>query len=101
VKAGQVVKVKVLSIDLARQRVALTMKLHPANNSGGAGARPGVPRPGQSGQQGQPARPGQGAGGGRPGASSASMPRDFGPKQDAAPTNPFAAQLAKLKLKGN
>jgi hypothetical protein len=29
------------------------------------------------------------------------MPREFGPKQDASASNPFAAQLAKLKLKGN
>ncbi|MCU0865557.1 MAG: RNA-binding transcriptional accessory protein [Planctomycetes bacterium] len=96
VKAGQVVKVKVLSIDLARQRVALTMKLHEkveggARPAGGGhgGARPGAPMGGRPGQ-----RPG--GGGGRP---MAPAPREFGPKQDAAATNPLAAQLAKLKLK--
>jgi uncharacterized protein len=100
VKAGQVVKVKVLSVDLARNRVALTMKLHEKVDGGGArggapmGGRPmgGAPRPGQ--------RPGAAPGGQdrRPGAA---MPREFGPKQDAPAANPFAAQLAKLKLKGN
>ena len=105
VKAGQVVKVKVLSVDLARQRVALTMKLHEKVEGGGgaarggaapAGGRPmgGAPRPGQR----PGGAPGQGGQDRRPGAS---MPREFGPKQDAPAANPFAAQLAKLKLKGN
>jgi hypothetical protein len=29
------------------------------------------------------------------------MPREFGPKQDVAANNPFAALLAKGKLKGS
>ncbi len=90
VKAGQVVKVRVLSVDLARQRVALTMKLHARVEAGGA------PR-GSDGGGGAPQR---GGGGGRPGARpGAPAPRDYGPKQDAPASNPFAAQLAKLKLK--
>ncbi|MBL8754102.1 MAG: RNA-binding transcriptional accessory protein [Planctomycetes bacterium] len=99
VKAGQVVKVKVLSVDLARNRVALTMKLH-EKVEGGGGNRGAAPMGGRP--MGGAPRPGGGGGGGggdrRPGAT---MPREFGPKQDAAAANPFAAQLAKLKLKGN
>ncbi len=94
VKAGQVVKVKVLSVDLARQRVALTMKLHEKIEGGGGGGGGGSPR---GGDRAPGARPGQrpGQGGPRPAAPT---PRDFGPKEAAA-NNPFAAQLAKLKLK--
>jgi hypothetical protein len=53
-------------------------------------------RPGQ--------RPGGGYGGGQGGGAqrpAAAMPREFGPKQDAVATNPFAALLAKGKLKGS
>ncbi len=95
VKAGQVVKVKVLSIDLARQRVALTMKLHEKVEGGGNSSR-GTAPVAPSGRSHQ--RPAGGGNDRRPGAA---MPRDFGPKQDAAAANPFAAQLAKLKLKGS
>jgi protein Tex len=104
VKAGQVVKVKVVSVDVPRQRIALTMKLHERIEGGapraaggggsGAGGGGGGPRPGMR----PGARPGSHAGGGdrRPAAPA---PRDFGPKQDAPAANPFAAQLAKIKLK--
>lgn len=84
VKAGQVVVVKVMAVDVARQRIALTMKLHERI---AAGAPPDGSAPRGAGN---PARSG------RP---SAPPPRDFGPKQDAAAANPFAAQLAKLKRK--
>ncbi|MCC7062021.1 MAG: helix-hairpin-helix domain-containing protein, partial [Planctomycetes bacterium] len=98
VKAGQVVKVKVVSIDVARQRIALTMKLHEKIEAGGAGGGGGAPRSGGNDRGGPMSRPGQ-----RPNQDrrpSAPAPRDFGPKQDAAASNPFAAQLAKIKLKG-
>ncbi len=94
VKAGQVVKVKVLAVDLARQRVALTMKLH--EKTDGARPAPVGGRPGAAPDR----RPG-GAPDRRPAANA---PREFGPKPDsaaAAAANPFAAQLAKLKLKGS
>ena len=102
VKAGQVVKVKVMSVDLARQRVALTMKLH-EKVDGGGGARPagGGGHAGGHGGGGHGGRPGQGRpGGGGDRRPAAPAPREFGPKQDAPAANPFAAQLAKLKLKG-
>ncbi|MFN9276865.1 MAG: helix-hairpin-helix domain-containing protein, partial [Planctomycetota bacterium] len=113
VKAGQVVKVKVMAVDLARQRVALTMKLHEraengaSGGGGGGGAHRGGPMP--SGQRpgapmGRPGqRPGGGYGSGQGGGAqrpAAAVPREFGPKQDAVATNPFAALLAKGKLKG-
>jgi uncharacterized protein len=44
VKAGEVVKVKVLEVDVARQRIALTMRLDDV-----------VPRPGEAGARGRPA----------------------------------------------
>ena len=52
VKAGQVVKVKVLEVDLKRQRIALTMRLDDA----GGGARP---RPDASAPRGNDRRPSQ------------------------------------------
>jgi uncharacterized protein len=98
VKAGQVVKVKVLSVDVPRQRIALTMKLGAAAPSG-AGSGGAAPGPRAAGAPGQ--RP-SGHGGQRPAADrrpSPAAPRDFGPATPAA-ANPFAAQLSKLKLKG-
>src|SRR5690606_36879861 len=95
VKAGQVVKVKVVSIDVARQRIALTMKMGERveggvrPEGGGGERRGGAPGGGHRGG----ARPGQ-----RP---SAPAPRDYGPKQGEAAANPFAAQLAKLGLRKN
>lgn len=79
VKAGQVVKVRVLGVDLARQRVALTMRLHERAEGGARGG----------------ARP---AGGGdrRPAAPA---PREYGPRAEQV-ANPLAAQLAKLRHKG-
>jgi uncharacterized protein len=55
VKAGDVVKVKVLEVDLQRRRIALTMKLDEAPARGrpepSAGARGGAPAPrGRDGQ---------------------------------------------------
>jgi uncharacterized protein len=47
VKAGQVVKVKVLEVDIKRQRVALTMRLSdkpPAGAAAGAARRDNAPR---------------------------------------------------------
>jgi uncharacterized protein len=74
VKAGDVVKVKVLEVDLQRRRVALTMKLDEAPARG----RSDSPRGG-----------GQTAGGGRDRPGGA--PRDFqhrGRDQDRRPTKP-------------
>ncbi len=81
VKAGQVVKVKVLSVDLERKRIALTMKLHERPDAGG-------PRGGGGGGGG-----GQGRGP-APGRAPARRPEPEVP-------SPLAAQLAKLNLRKN
>src|SRR6202035_4146452 len=53
VKAGDVVKVKVLEVDLQRKRIALTMKLDaapPARERPAPGAPAGAPHQGREGQ---------------------------------------------------
>ncbi|WP_315360580.1 Tex family protein [Neisseria bacilliformis] len=49
VKAGDVVKVKVLEVDAERKRIALTMRLSDDPNSGSAGKRPSENRNARSG----------------------------------------------------
>jgi uncharacterized protein len=71
VRVGQTVQVKVLEVDVARKRVALTMRLNdtaaPARRSGGADARGGnAPRGGDRGR-----RPGQDDRGAAPGGAMA------------------------------
>ena len=69
VKPGQIVKVKVLEVDVKRQRIALTMRLDDV--PGAARPRPssgGAPDRTRSDQH-RPDRGRGGQGGGRPGAS--------------------------------
>jgi uncharacterized protein len=80
VKAGQVVKVKVLGVDLPRQRIALTLKLHERAEGGGERRVGGERRPGARG-----------------GREAGSPQREFG----GAAGNPLAAQLARLNLRKN
>ena len=59
VKPGDVVRVKVLSVDIPRQRIALSMRLddEPGGQPGGTGRRRRIGRPGGTGRAGaQPAR---------------------------------------------
>jgi protein Tex len=94
VKAGQVVQVKVLAVDLPRQRIALTMKMHAPS----AGDRQAShPRDGNHGPRG----PGRQGGPSRDRRPPAPAPRDFGPKDAATTGSALAAQLAKLKLREN
>src|SRR5579863_1561377 len=79
VKAGQVVKVKVLEVDVKRQRIALTMRLDD-DASAGSSSRGGG---GTGAQQDRAGRPGGGA---RPQRS-----------RDAEPAGAMAAAFAKLK----
>jgi uncharacterized protein len=79
VKAGQIVKVRVVDVDLKRARVALTMRLDDAPAPGG-----GMPRDGAAGR---PAAQGRDR---RPGPRGA---RDSGPQ----PAGAMAAAFAKLK----
>jgi uncharacterized protein len=79
VKTGQVVKVRVLEVDLARKRVSLTMKLDaPANTARGASA--GAPAGGDN-----KFRP----------AARGEQPRNRAPETGAA--GAMAAAFAKLK----
>lgn len=82
VKAGQVVKVKVLEVDLPRQRIALTMRMADEPGKGrshDAGAQRGAPSSKQ--------RPGGGFGGGQSRHNSAPPPSG----------NAMAAAFAKLR----
>ncbi|SCL32771.1 uncharacterized protein GA0070616_4549 [Micromonospora nigra] len=64
VKSGDVVKVKVLDVDVPRKRISLTLRLEDeAEPGGGRGGRGGGERPGRGGPGGQ-GRDGQGRGGG-------------------------------------
>ena len=110
VKAGQIVKVKVTAIDIPRNRIALTMKLHEAIEPG-RDARSERPQGQPGGQQrggqqsGSQQRGPQHGGGQQRGNSRPQRPpvdsgqRDFGPKEAAA--NPFAAALSKLNISKN
>ncbi len=97
VKAGQIVKVKVLEVDPKRQRIALTMRMSdvPAQRSG-MGAAGGAGNFG--GRDAARGAPGANVGGIRPGnrmdRASAGRP----PMNSAPPANnAMAAALAKLK----
>ncbi|ACC70588.1 Tex family protein [Paraburkholderia phymatum] len=80
VKAGQIVKVKVLEVDVKRQRISLTMRMDDdvAASGGGAAAR--------AGQQDR---------GGRSGGAGARAQQSR--SRDAEPVNAMAAAFAKLK----
>lgn len=97
VKAGQIVKVKVTAIDIPRNRIALTMKLHEAADGGEQRSQEAERRPQRAASPAQRGGGNQRGGGGRPQRPApVSTKRDFGPKDDVA--NPFAAQLSKLKF---
>ena len=57
VKAGDVVKVRVKEVDVARKRIALTMKSGPVDRSGEAGARPGPTKASSAPPQHQASQP--------------------------------------------
>jgi uncharacterized protein len=79
VKPGDVVKVKVLSVDLQRQRIALTMRLDDEVEAGG-----GEPRGGQ--------RQGKGSGGGKGGKGNGRQQ----PRQQRGGQRPAAAGRSSL-----
>ena len=82
VKAGQIVKVKVLEVDVKRQRISLTMRL--ADDFGAAGAASSAPRSG--GQQDR--------GASRPGGNGRGAPQR---SREPEPAGAMAAAFAKLK----
>ncbi len=83
VKAGQVVQVRVVEVDVPRKRVALTMRTQERAQGSGVAA------------QGSSSRPAAGAGGRaqQGGVRIPAAPR----RPEPEPVNPLAAQLAKLK----
>ncbi|AKM29053.1 RNA-binding transcriptional accessory protein [Pandoraea faecigallinarum] len=85
VKAGDIVKVKVLEVDPRRQRISLTMRLNDELPVAGAGDRPGSSSGGGNG-----ARGGSGGGGHRGGNGGARQ-------REPEPVNAMAAAFAKLK----
>jgi uncharacterized protein len=97
VKAGQIVKVRVLEVDLKRKRVALTMRTDDA----GQDRRSSAP----AGQDRRSSAPGGNAGGGRPGgpAGAGNRPGMGGqgrpPARQEAPKGPSAMALAFEKLR--
>lgn len=121
VKAGQIVKVRVVSVDVPRNRIALTMKSQDGAQRQGAGAGERPQGHGGQGHGGQgrgghgnggqghgnrgPSRGGRNdrgprnGGGRRRNDEAGTTQREFGPS-DAA-NNPFAAQLSKLNLRKN
>ncbi|ALL65600.1 Transcription accessory protein [Paraburkholderia caribensis MBA4] len=80
VKAGQIVKVKVLEVDVKRQRISLTMRMDDDVAAGAPQERAG-------------ARPGSGTGAGSGAGAGRSQQRGRGPE----PVNAMAAAFAKLK----
>jgi protein Tex len=89
VKAGQVVKVKVLETDVKRQRIALTMRLDDEFGvaAGGATAGAGAQQP----------RNGQERRGGGGGGSNRDVRGAGGGKREPEPGGAMAAAFAKLK----
>ncbi|MDO9438810.1 Tex family protein [Hydrogenophaga sp.] len=83
VKTGEIVKVKVMEVDVARKRIGLSMKLGDAPSRSGAG---GGPRDNRF----EPARGGPAQRGGRPGGGYTAPPA-------AAAPSAMASAFAKLK----
>ena len=105
VRAGQVVRVKVMEIDLERKRVALSMRLDDESTDRGKGGDAGrsvqpqggrrKERNGPTGRSGQ--RPSQKSGA-RSG-SSAGSPSTYTSKAEPAAPNAFAKAFASMKTK--
>ncbi|MDN7180129.1 RNA-binding transcriptional accessory protein [Caballeronia sp. SEWSISQ10-4 2] len=87
VKAGQVVKVKVLETDVKRQRIALTMRLDDDFAADGSSAQ----------QQPRGAQDRRGGSGGGGGASARDIRGNAGGKREPEAASAMAAAFAKLK----
>jgi uncharacterized protein len=84
VKAGDIVKVKVLEVDLPRKRIALTMRMD--DQPAAAGAAAGAQRNGADGRR-----------GGK--VDAAQQQRSFGGQQQGGGKNAFAAAFGKAGVK--
>jgi protein Tex len=93
VKVGDKIKVRVVEVDLARRRIALTARSEGARPQAGAAPRQERTQPGQAGQGGQ-----GGQGGRRPPGGPGARPQNRPPEQPAGPkfaNNPFAKLLKR------
>ena len=93
VKAGDIVKVRVLDIDLKRRRVSLTMKARESRQADPAAAGP--PRPSKSESRGSTDRGSSGSGPRGHAAAPARPPPP--PSQAATPGTSMASAFAKLR----
>jgi uncharacterized protein len=97
VKSGDVVRVKVLSIDVPRHRISLTLRLddegpRPADRRGRAEDRPSD----NSGRTGRGSSPGSGASGSR--SSGSGRPDPKSPKTPKSPDGALADALRRAGL---
>ena len=63
VKTGDIVKVRVLEVDLSRKRISLTMKLDAPRQAGGGGSNPNAYKPAARGERPRASEPPAAAGG--------------------------------------
>ncbi len=99
VKAGDIVKARVLEVDLKRRRIALSLRSPSAASGGARAARGGA----TAGAHGEPRGPRPAPGGGGPRRDGANAGRGFGGSgggRGPAPNNALADALARARAKG-
>lgn len=94
VRSGQVVKVKVMEVDVERQRIGLSMRLEDEAESGGAGGR-GADRRGAGGQKAQQRRGAEGKAAKRDGAGRGGAQRGGAQRGQEKPQNSALAEALK------
>lgn len=94
VRSGQVVKVKVMEVDVERQRIGLSMRLEDEAESGGADRR-GADRRGAGGQKAQQRRGAEGKAAKRGGAGRGGAPRSGAQRGQEKPQNSALAEALK------
>jgi uncharacterized protein len=97
VKPGDVVRVRVLGVDVARKRISLTLRLDEPAEGGADGGRPGQ-RPARQGGGGQDRRQGRGPAQGRPRQPAASD--RGGPRRERREAPPDTALADALRRAG-
>lgn len=99
VRSGQVVKVKVMEVDVERQRIGLSMRLEDEAESGGAGGRGaggrGADRRGAGGQKAQQRRGAEGKAAKRGGAGRGGAGRGGAQRGQDKPQNSALAEALK------
>jgi uncharacterized protein len=102
VKAGDIVKARVLEVDLKRRRIALSLRNKPAAAGAGTGAvrgpRSGAPAGAHGDSRGPRSSPGNG-----PRRDGGNAGRGFAPSgggRGPAPNNALADALARARAKG-